>query len=96
MGRKKRQRYDVATKGRVALAAWKGDRTVAELASQFAVHPNLVTRWKRQLAEQVERVFDESGDGVADQEELVAALYGQIGRLQMELEWLKKKVARFD
>lgn len=96
MGRRKRQRYDVATKGRVALAAWKGDRTVAELASQFAVHPNLVTRWKRQLAEQVERVFDESGDGVADQEELVAALYGQIGRLQMELEWLKKKVARFD
>jgi transposase-like protein len=96
MGRKKRQRYDVATKGRVALAAWKGDRTVAELASQFAVHPNLVTRWKRQLAEQVDRVFDESGDGVADQEELVAELYGQIGRLQMELEWLKKKVARFD
>ena len=96
MGRKKRQRHDVATKGRVALAAWKGDRTVAELAGQFAVHPNLVTRWKRQLAENVERVFAEPADGAADQAGLVAELYEQIGRLRMELEWLKKKVARFD
>jgi putative transposase len=89
----KRKSHSPAFKAQVALAALKGDRTVNELAGQFGVHPTLIHGWKKQLLAGAETVFGngtptDAGDAEAEK----AALFEQIGRLKMELEWLKKKV----
>ena len=75
----------------------RGDKTVGELASLHGVHPTLIHTWKKQLVENAEEVF-ERGTKVsgAEHEALQAQLYEQIGRLKTELDWLKKKAARFD
>jgi putative transposase len=79
-------------KGRVALEAAKGLRTMAELASEYEVHPVQIAKWKRQLLEGVADVFARRRERrEQDEEELKARLYQQIGRLQVELDWLKKK-----
>jgi putative transposase len=81
-------------KAQVALAALKGDRTVNELAAHFQVHPTLVHDWKKQLQQGAEGLFHTGTKApAAEAEHLQAELYEQIGRLKMELEWLKKKVA---
>lgn len=88
----KRKRYDAAFKAKVALEAIKNDRTVAEIASEYGVHPNQITKWKRQVLEELPMIFSgnrEKGD--RDAQELVAQLYQQIGQLKVELDWLKKK-----
>ena len=93
---RKRQHHSAAFKAQVALAAHKGDRTVNELAGQYRIHPTLIHGWKKQLLAGVEGVFA-TGTKVpeADAEARQAELYEQIGRLKMELEWLKKKAASF-
>ena len=88
------KQHTAAFKAQVALAALKGDRTVNELAGQFGVHPTLIHTWKKQLLQGAEAVFAsgvraDAGDAEARQ----AELYEQIGRLKMELEWVKKKAA---
>jgi transposase-like protein len=90
----KRKNHTAAFKAQVALAALKGDRTVNELAGQFAVHPTLIHSWKKQLLAGAEDVFS-SGSKVsaANTEVLETQLYEQIGRLKMELDWVKKKAA---
>ena len=90
----KRKKYTAAFKSQVALAALKGDKTANELASQFSVHPTLIHAWKKQLLAGAEVVFAngvkiDAGDAEARQ----AELFEQIGRLKMELEWVKKKAA---
>ena len=92
----KRKQHTAGFKAQVALAAVKGDRTVNELAGQYGVHPTLIHGWKKQLLAGVEEVFANGlkADG-ADAEAVQAELYEQIGRLKMELEWLKKKAAVF-
>ena len=89
-----RQRHSAAFKAQVALAALKGDRTVNELASQHGVHPTLIHTWKKPLLAGAADVF--AGPAKADgknAEALQAQLYEQIGRLKMELDWVKKKSA---
>src|SRR5438132_14420545 len=88
----KRKTHTAAFKAQVALAALKGDKTVNELASQHAVHPTLIHAWKKQLVAGAEDIFT-SGvkPAVSDAEAVQAELFEQIGRLKMELEWLKKK-----
>ena len=95
---KKRRRHSAEFKFQVALEAAKGTATVSELASHYEVHPNLVTTWKRQLLEGGSRLFTHQNGArrEREQEALQSELYEQIGRLKMELEWLKKKAARFD
>ena len=86
---KRRRRYSADYKFKVALEAARGTKTLAEIASETGVHPNQISQWKGQLLE----------NGAQQQrevEKLEAELYEQIGRLKMELEWLKKKAACFD
>ena len=75
------------------MAALKGDRTVNELAAQYAVHPTLIHGWKKQLLTGAETLFANGSQATtADTEAEKTELFEQIGRLKMELEWLKKKV----
>lgn len=92
---KLRKHYGASFKAKVALAAIKERKTVSELASQHGVHPTQVNQWKKQLLEGAESVFD-SGVAAKKQEDFSkreSQLYEQLGRLNMELEWLKKKAA---
>ena len=90
----KRRQYTAAFKAQVALAALKGDKTINELAGQFSVHPTLIQDWKKLLLHGAEQVFANcvKADNTAQTEAHKAELFEQIGRLKMELEWLKKKV----
>ena len=89
----KRKVHTAAFKAQVALAALKGDRTVNELAGQFDVHPTLIHAWKKQLLAGADQIFSNGTQAAAaDAEAQKAELFEQIGRLKMELEWLKKKV----
>ncbi len=92
MGKKRmRKRYEASFKARVALAALKDDKTLSELASEMEVHPTQISDWKWRLLEEGARVFQTNGASQQRQHEAEQAeLYGQIGRLKMELEWLKK------
>jgi transposase-like protein len=95
--RRSRKRYDAAFKAKVALAAMRGDKTGSELARQFGLHGNLISQWKRKLLANVEQVFAEGNSGEHDdQAVLVDDLYQQIGRMKVELEWLKKKATQLD
>ena len=93
MARRRKPR-DSEFKARVALESLKERETVAELAKRFQVHPTQVHEWKRRLQEQAAKAFEKDGTKPVETVE-PAELYEQIGRLKMELEWLKKKVAQF-
>jgi transposase-like protein len=88
---KKRKQYKAEFKFQIALEAVKGLKTINQLASEHDLHPNQVSQWKRQLLEAGSTIF---GNGsVQHQREAAQAeaeLYEQIGRLKMEVEWLKK------
>jgi transposase len=93
---RRRKQHGAGWKAKVALAAVKGDRTTSELAAKFQVHPTQVSHWKRELVEGAEEVFGRDGKReTREQEALAADLYEQIGRLQMELEWMKTKSAQW-
>ena len=88
----RRRNHSAAFKMKVALAAIKGDRTMAELASEFEVHPTQIAQWKKQLLEALPEVFSHRRQrSQQQQDELTAQLYQQIGQLKVELDWLKKK-----
>ncbi len=90
----KRKVHSAAFKAQVALAALKGDKTVGQLASQHQVHPTLIHAWKKQLLAGAEDLFGSPAKVAAvDHEKLQAQLYEEIGRLKMELGWVKKKSA---
>jgi len=93
---KKRRRFSAEFKFQVALEAAKGLKTLNELSSQYGVHPNQISGWKRELLEGGAAVFcSNSARQLREQEALQTELYEQIGRLKVELEWLKKKAARY-
>jgi putative transposase len=80
----------------VALEAAKGQQTLSELATKYGLHPNQISQWKRQLLESGADVFNRNGDKEVEAQKAVQSeLYEQIGRLKMELEWLKKKATPF-
>lgn len=88
----KRKTHTAAFKAQVALAAVKGDMTVNELAARFGVHPTLIHGWKKQLLAGAEQVFA-GGAKAATGDDRTPELYEQIGRLKVELDWVKKKAA---
>ena len=94
---RKRRVFSGSFKAKVALAAVRGDKTTAELASKFAVHSSQVTAWKKRLLEGVPELFAD-GRGKRSDESAASEpeLFEQIGRLKMEVEWLKKKSAMLD
>ena len=86
-----RKRHDAAFKAKVALEAVKGEKTIAELSSEFGVHAN-IGHWRKQLLRELPSLFsDRRRKQDRDQEDLVSELYRQIGQLKVELDWLKKK-----
>ena len=95
---RKREARSAEFKAKVAFAAVAERQTVAELVQKFGVHATQVHAWKKLLKENAADLFEDrrSGSRQAGHEEREAALYEQIGRLKMELEWLKKKAAAFE
>ena len=95
--RKSRKHHGANFRAQVALAALRGDRTIGQLTSQYGVHATLIYKWKKELQAGAERIFSEPGKGAAGggtkhEEKEKNQLYEQIGRLKMELEWVKKKI----
>lgn len=93
---KKRRQYSAKYKFQVALEAAKGQKTLSELASEHSIHPNQIREWKQKLMNEGDDIFSrEKGRRAQEQASQEADLYEQIGRLKMELEWLKKKATPF-
>jgi transposase-like protein len=94
---KPRRRHSPELKAKVALEAIKGLKTINEIANEFSIHPNQVSTWKQELLQGLETIFRQPRTKeLREHEAHQAELYEQIGRLKMELEWLKKKAARFN
>ena len=91
MVRNIRKGHNGAFKAKVALEAVKGEKTLAQLSSEFGVHANQIGQWRKQLLKELPSLFsDRRTKHDRDQEELVSELYRQIGQLKVELDWLKK------
>lgn len=93
---KKRNHYSSQFKFQVALEAARGMKTINQLASEHSVHPNVISQWKRHLIDEGHEIFNNSTSGFHQQlQSREAELFEQIGRLKMDLEWLKKKATPF-
>jgi len=88
-----RRKFDAAFKAKVAMEAIRGEATLAQLASRYQVHPNQITQWKKQALEGLPALFADkrTKNGRQEKECSEDELYRQIGKLKVELEWLKKK-----
>ena len=86
---KKRAKHSATTKARVAIEALRERKTMTEIASQYQVAPTQVGNWKKEVMKRLPELFETTKK--AQNDELIDALYEQVGRLQVELTWLKKK-----
>ena len=92
MAKQMRKSYDAAFKAKVGREAVKGEKTMAQLSSEYGVHVNQIGQWQKRLLQELPEVFSERRRKKEDEtEEMTAELYRQIGQLKVELEWLKKK-----
>ena len=89
----KRKHYNPEFKAKVALAAVKNEETVSELASRFGVHPAMITSWKRALLDGAGDIFDKNQKAKKQTEKQVDELYQKIGQLQVERDFLSKKLS---
>ena len=94
----KRKSFSAEFKAKVALEAIRGISTAAEIALRHKVHPNQIAKWKKQALENMAALFADgrSKSNKVDDDQLKDRLYQQIGQLQFELDWLKKKVGDAD
>jgi transposase-like protein len=89
MSRRKRRNHSAEFKAKVALAALREDKTLAELAQQFDVHANQITDWKRQLLERAGEVFSGAAAAPTEPPADLTALHAKIGRLTLENDFLE-------
>ena len=92
----KRKNYSSELKAKIALEAIKGYSSINDLAKEYKIHPNQISIWKKQLLENLPVIFENPrGPKTEANTELADQLYRQIGKLQVEVEWLKKKYEPF-
>lgn len=92
-----RRQHTAAFKSKVALEAIKQTKTIAELAGEHSVHPTQIKAWKDKLESGITDLFsDRKKNDVKDKDELIERLYTQVGKLQTQLSWLKKKMGIVD
>jgi transposase len=93
----KRKQYNPEFKAKVALEAIRGEKTVAELASQYEIHPTMINNWKRQLLEGASNLFKNGNDAKKadeNQQAQIDELYRQIGQLKVERDFLANRSAQ--
>jgi len=93
MAKRKRRNHSPIFKAQVAVAALKGDKTLAELAQQHDVHPNQITDWKSQLMERAAQVFGETGGQTAPPVD-IKTLHAKIGQLTLENDFLENALTK--
>ena len=91
-----RRVFSPQLKAEIALASLKGDKSLAEIASEYEVHPNQVSQWKRQFLENASKAFDDGSNGTEerDRQKEIDRLYRKIGQLEMDRDFLKKNLAK--
>lgn len=93
MDKNLRRVHPPAFKAKVAIEAIKEQKTIGELASLYGVHPTQITKWKRKALDFIQEIFSDKFQSQAKHDdELMQELYKQIGKLQVERDWLKKKI----
>ena len=89
---KKRKVYPKELRARVALEAIKENKTVAQISSEYEVHSNMVSKWKKHLQDNIADIFIRKNEKDPDAQQQIDNLYREIGRIQVENGWLKKKL----
>ena len=89
---KKRKVYPKELRARVALEAIKENKTVAQISSEYEVHSNMVSKWKKHLQDNIADIFIRKNEKDPPAEQQIDNLYKEIGRIQVENGWLKKKL----
>ena len=88
-----RKKFEAGLKAKVAIEALRGEKTIAELSSEYGVHPNQVSKWKQDLIQGAAEVFTKENKDKANLlEEEKDKLFKHIGKIQVENDWLKKKL----
>jgi transposase-like protein len=91
-----RKQYSPKFKARVAIEAIRGEKTLSQLGSHFKVHPIEIAKWRKSAVEQLPELFVDGRTKARNSEADSNALYEEIGRLKVELDWLKKKAGMLD
>lgn len=92
----KRRQHSAEFKAKVAIEALSGQYTLAELATKYEVHPMQISKWKTEFEKQAPKIFARGKDREAEEKDkLIEDLYRKVGKAEMEVEWLKKKVGYF-
>jgi len=90
---RKRRNYDPSFRARVALEALKGNKTLSEISGEFKVHPNMIVKWKKELVAKLPSLFQKPDNAeLTEAQEKNDELYKEIGKLKMEVDFLKKKL----
>ncbi|MEA2077978.1 MAG: transposase [Candidatus Marinimicrobia bacterium] len=88
----KKKKHSKEFKARVAMEAMKNEKTLAQISSEYEIHSGLVTKWKKQLKENIANIFIRKNEQKPDAERQMENLYKKIGRQQIEIDWFKKNL----
>ena len=88
----KRKKYPKEFKARIALEALRDEKSIAEISSEYEVHSNMVSKWKKHLKDNMSEIFIRKNEQEPDAERKIDNLYKEIGQIQVENAWLKKKL----